>query len=188
MFVFTSPSDEAAQAWAGAQEAGVVLSVGPDVQVVAVGSPPRPHRAASAAPRRALSQVASAGAYLPCARAVPFGGNLDVIDGTTDGEFGPPACPSAPTSLFVLDTGVSAVPGLAARLSPTIGACYITTDDTTCASASPPWADSNGHGTWCAGIAAGDGVGVFPSSNTTIYAVKGALGCTAHGFWQSALC
>jgi hypothetical protein len=91
---------------------------------------------------------------------------LDFVDGFYDGVVSafPTPEPLGGAHVFVLDTGITAHPEYAGRLS-TTSTCTLQRGCGT-----PVWVDNHGHGTWCAGAVAGSTVGVYP--NATLHAVK----------------
>jgi hypothetical protein len=90
---------------------------------------------------------------------------LDAADGSSDGSYSP-ACVNSSAHIFVLDTGISQHTEFGSRLGSSF--CALTTEQ--CAANTPSWTDVIGHGTHCAGAAAGNVSGVF--SNATLHAVK----------------
>ena len=96
--------------------------------------------------------------------------NLDVIDGTLDGQYTLPfGCNSTgtPVHIFIIDTGAYNHSDFGGRLSST-SFCALNTS--ACAAHTPSWSDVAGHGTHVSGIAAGAQTGVWPYA--TLHAVK----------------
>lgn len=87
---------------------------------------------------------------------------LDLVDGFADGAFTPPVCSNGTVHLFVLDTGVAQPDGQFPQ-GYGAGACF----GSDCSNG---WIDDEGHGTFCASIAAGNKAGVYPGA--TVHPVK----------------
>lgn len=149
-FTFAAEAGDAA-AWC-ADHAALLVGCEPVSDVrVAQASPPPPPPPGPAACARVLEAAVNA--------------NLDLLDGTSDNLFAPSLCPSGTAHVFILDTGISPHPDFGARLSP-LGFCSL--NATACAADGT--LDKDGHGTVCAGIAAGSLTGVAPLA--TLHAVK----------------
>ena len=92
---------------------------------------------------------------------------LDSLDGTVDGVYNPPVCPTTPVHLFMLDTGLYPHQDFGNRISAD-SHCALST--AACANNTPPWLDIYGHGTATTGLVTGSITGVYPWC--TIHAVK----------------
>ena len=100
--------------------------------------------------------------------AALFESALDALDGAFDGQYTPPAA-TGNVSVFVFDSGISGQLRVALP-------SFCELDRASCASATPAWADQNGHGTWCAGAVAAPLWGVYPQAKLHSVRVLNASG------------
>jgi serine protease AprX len=110
----------------------------------------------------------------------PDGGPTSVYRKVVNAPTDPGTPQGAGVTVAVIDTGIAAVPDLADNLVPVVGAGGATT---TCVnfSTEPGCADSYGHGTFIAGLIAGDGVrkGVAPAAGLLSVKLSGRDGSSS---------